>query len=211
MDYELPKRPKIKEKVIQPDQRKFCVVPLRAVIDKDLTLTGLKVLCLLASYCNKAGFTYVSQKRLANDLNVTQGAINQQIKQLLNKGFIKQYDGYHARIKGKTKRIIYDENITDREAEQIAGVPREDHTNKEIRELYINKSISKNNDITNKNIDHKIIESTQNDNEIIASLFSCVSKDSDLLALEKLINSGMKPSELKAKLDKGIKLSELLP
>lgn len=211
MDYELPKRPKIKEKVIQPDQRKFCVVPLRAVIDKDLTLTGLKVLCLLASYCNKAGFTYVSQKRLANDLNVTQGAINQQIKQLLNKGFIKQYNGYHARIKGKTKRIIYDENITDREAEQIAGVPREDHTNKEIRELYINKNISKNNDITNKNIDHKIIESTQNDNEIIASLFSCVSKDSDLLALEKLINSGMKPSDLKAKLDKGIKLSELLP
>ena len=211
MDYELPNKPKIKEKVIQPDQRKFCVVPLRAVIDKDLTLTGLKVLCLLASYCNKAGFTYVSQKRLANDLNVTQGAINQQIKQLLNKGYIKQYDGYHARIKGKTKRIIYDENITDREAEQIAGVPREDHTNKEIRELYINKNISKNNDITNKNIDHKIIESTQNDNEIIASLFSCVSKDSDLLALEKLINSGMKPSDLKAKLDKGIKLSELLP
>lgn len=211
MDYELPKRPKIKEKVIQPDQRKFCVVPLRAVIDKDLTLTGLKVLCLLASYCNKAGFTYVSQKRLANDLHVTQGAINQQIKQLLNKGYIKQYDGYHARIKGKTKRIIYDENITDREAEQIAGVPREDHTRQEIRELYINKSISKNNDITNKNIEHKIIESTQNDNEIIASLFSCVSKDSELLALEKLINSGMKPSELKAKLDQGTELSELLP
>lgn len=211
MDYELPKRPKIKEKVIQPDQRKFCVVPLRAVIDKDLTLTGLKVLCLLASYCNKAGFTYVSQKRLANDLHVTQGAINQQIKQLLNKGYIKQYDGYHARIKGKTKRIIYDENITDREAEQIAGVPREDHTRQEIRELYINKSISKNNDITNKNIEHKIIESTQNDNEIIASLFLCVSKDSELLALEKLINSGMKPSELKAKLDQGTELSELLP
>lgn len=211
MDYELPKRPKIKEKVIQPDQRKFCVVPLRAVIDKDLTLTGLKVLCLLASYCNKAGFTYVSQKRLANDLHVTQGAINQQIKQLLDKGYIKQYDGYHARIKGKTKRIIYDENITDREAEQIAGVPREDHTNKEIRELYINKSISKNNDITNKNIDNKIIESTQNDNEIIASLFLSVSKESELLALEKLINSGMKPSELKAKLDQGTELSELLP
>jgi hypothetical protein len=49
MEYELPKKPKIKEKVIQPDQRKFCVVPLRAVTDKNLTLTGLKVLCLLAS------------------------------------------------------------------------------------------------------------------------------------------------------------------
>ena len=211
MEYELPKKPKIKEKVIQPDQRKFCVVPLRAVTDKNLTLTGLKVLCLLASYCNKAGFTYVSQKRLANDLGVTQGAINQQIKQLLNKGYIKQYDGYHARIKGKTKRIIYDEKITDREAEQIAGVPKEDHTRQDIRELYMNKSISKNNDITSKNIDNDLLQSTQSDNEIIASLFECVSKESELLALEKLIESGMNPSELKARLDQGVKLSEMLP
>jgi len=211
MDYELPKRPKIKEKVIQPDQRKFCVVPLRAVIDKDLTLTGLKVLCLLASYCNKAGFTYVSQGRLANDLNVSVPAINKQIKQLELKGYIKQFPGYHTMIKGKTKRIIYDDKITDREAEQIAGVPKEDITNKEIKQLYNQKYIKNNNDIAEGNKPVMVNQSTQNDNEIIASLFSCVSKDSDLLALEKLINSGMKPSELKAKLDKGIKLSELLP
>ena len=131
MEYKLPKPPKIKEKVMQPDQRKFCVVPLRAVVAKDLTLTGLKVLCLLASYCNKAGFTYVSQARLANDLGVTTGAINRQIKQLETKGYIKQFGGYSTNIKGKTKRIIYDEKISDREADQIAGERREPCPNRD--------------------------------------------------------------------------------
>jgi hypothetical protein len=42
-------------------------------------------------------------------------------------------------------------------------------------------------------------------------LFECVSKESELLALEKLIESGMNPSELKARLDQGVKLSEMLP
>ena len=211
MEYELPKKPKIKEKVIQPDQRKFCVVPLRAVTDKNLTLTGLKVLCLLASYCNKAGFTYVSQTRLANDLNISTPAINKQIKQLETKGYIKQFPGYHTMIKGKTKRIIYDEKITDREAEQIAGVPKEDITNKEIKQLYNQKYIKNNNDIAEGNKPVMVNQSTQNDNEVIASLFECVSKESELLALEKLIESGMNPSELKARLDQGVKLSDMLP
>lgn len=196
MEYKLPKPPKIKEKVMQPDQRKFCVVPLRAVVAKDITLTGLKVLCLLASYCNKAGFTYVSQARMANDLGVTTGAVNQQLKKLINNGYVKQYDGYATKIKGKTKRIVYDENISDREAEQIAGEPKEPFTNAEYNRLLEQKRINKNNDISNKNIADSLNQSTQADMDVITSLKASVQSGHELAMLNRDIKLGLPISVL---------------
>ena len=191
MEYKLPKPPKIKEKVMQPDQRKFCVVPLRAVLAKDLTLTGLKILCLLASYCNKAGFTYVSQARLANDLGVNQSAINRQIKQLETKGYIKQFGGYSTNIKGKTKRIIYDENISDREAEQIAGEPKEPFTNAEYNEmLRRNNMLRKNNKLSVGKSQHEVMESTKSDSELIASLKSSVAEVHKRAEIDRLVRIG---------------------
>lgn len=191
MEYKLPKPPKIKEKVMQPDQRKFCVVPLRAVLAKDLTLTGLKILCLLASYCNKAGFTYVSQARLANDLGVNQSAINRQIKQLETKGYIKQFSGYSTNIKGKTKRIIYDENISDREAVQIAGEPKEPFTNAEYNLLLQkNNMLRKNNKLSSGKSQHEVIESTQSDEELIASLKSSVAEVHKRAEIDRLVRIG---------------------
>jgi len=176
---------------MQPDQRKFCVVPLRAVLAKDLTLTGLKILCLLASYCNKAGFTYVSQARLANDLGVNQSAINRQIKQLETKGYIKQFGGYSTNIKGKTKRIIYDENISDREAEQIAGEPKEPFTNKEYNEmLRRNNMLRKNNKLDGSKSQHEVMESTLSDSELIASLKSSVAEVHKRAEIDRLVRIG---------------------
>lgn len=197
MEYKLPKPPKIKEKVMQPDQRKFCVVPLRAVVAKDLTLTGLKVLCLLASYCNKAGFTYVSQARLANDLGVTTGAINRQIKQLETKGYIKQFGGYSTNIKGKTKRIIYDEQISDREAEQIAGEPKEPFTNKEYNELLRKRNmLRKNNTLADSNSQPEVNQSTLSDKEIITSLKSCVEEVHKRAEIDRLVRLGVPIAEI---------------
>lgn len=191
MEYKLPKAPKIKEKVMQPDQRKFCVVPLRAVLAKDLTLTGLKILCLLASYCNKAGFTYVSQARLANDLGVNQSAINRQIKQLETKGYIKQFSGYSTNIKGKTKRIIYDENISDREAVQIAGEPKEPFTNAEYNMLLQkNNMLRKNNKLSSGKSQHEVMQSTQSDEELIASLKSSVAEVHKRAEIDRLVRIG---------------------
>ena len=191
MEYKLPKAPKIQEKVMQPDQRKFCVVPLRAVLAKDLTLTGLKILCLLASYCNKAGFTYVSQARLANDLGVNQSAINRQIKQLETKGYIKQFGGYSTNIKGKTKRIIYDENISDREAEQIAGEPKEPFTNVEYNQLLQkNNMLRKNNKLKSEKSQHEVMQSSQSDREVIASLKSSVAEVHKRAEIDRLFRIG---------------------
>ena len=200
MEYKLPKPPKIQEKVMQPDQRKFCVVPLRAVVAKDLTLTGLKVLCLLASYCNKAGFTYVSQARLANDLGVTTSAINRQIKQLETKGYIKQFGGYSTNIKGKTKRIIYDEQISDREAEQIAGEPKEPFTNKEYNELLRERNmLRKNNTLADSNSQPEVNQSTLSDREIIASIKSSVSEPLQKAMVQRDYERGIPLDIIKAK------------
>ena len=204
MEYKLPKPPKIKEKVMQPDQRKFCVVPLRAVIAKDLTLTGLKVLCLLASYCNKAGFTYVSQARLANDLGVNQSAINRQIKQLETKGYIKQFGGYSTNIKGKTKRIIYDEKISDREAEQIAGEPREPFTNVEYNQmLQKNNMLRKNNTLSDSKSHDDVMQSTMSDKEIIASIKNSVSTPLQKAMVQRDYEQGIPLDIIKARYIKG--------
>ena len=200
MEYKLPKPPKIQEKVMQPDQRKFCVVPLRAVVAKDLTLTGLKVLCLLASYCNKAGFTYVSQARLANDLGVNQSAINRQIKQLETKGYIKQFGGYSTNIKGKTKRIIYDEKISDREAEQIAGEPREPFTNVEYNQmLQKNNMLRKNNSLSDSKSHDDVMQSTMSDREIIASIKMSVSTTLQKAMVQRDYERGIPINIIKAR------------
>jgi len=180
--FEIPKKPKIVEKVMQPDQRKFCVVPLRAVVAKDLTLTGLKVLCLLASYANKAGFTYVSQARMGNDLGVSLQAINRQIKQLERKGYIKQFDGYATNIKGKTKRIIYDEDITDREAEQIGGESKEPFTNAEYNMLL---KARRNKDLGESGQQDSVKESTQDNMELLARLKMSVSSGQELAMINR--------------------------
>ena len=204
MKYKLPKPPKIKEKVMQPDQRKFCVVPLRAVLAKDLTLTGLKVLCLLASYCNKAGFTYVSQARLANDLGINQSAINRQIKQLESKGYIKQFSGYSTQVKGKTKRIIYDEDITDREAEQIAGEPKEPFTNAEYNQLLQNNNmLRKNNSLDVAKSQHEVNQSSQSDREVIASIKSSVSTPLEKAMVQRDYEAGIPLDIIKRRYIKG--------
>ena len=200
MEYKLPKAPKIQEKVMQPDQRKFCVVPLRAVLAKDLTLTGLKILCLLASYCNKAGFTYVSQARLANDLGVNQSAINRQIKQLETKGYIKQFGGYSTNIKGKTKRIIYDEKISDREAEQIAGEPREPFTNREYNQLLRERNmLRKNNSLEGSSSQPEVNQSTMSDKELIASIKNSVSTPLQKAMIQRDYEVGIPLDIIKAK------------
>lgn len=193
MDYKLPKPPKIQPKVMQPDQRKFCVIPLRAVLAKDLTLTGLKILCLLASYANKAGFTYVSQAKMANDLNVSVTAINRQIKQLETKGYIKQFSGYATNIKGKTKRIIYDEKISDREAEQIAGEPKEPFTNAEYN-MMLKAKRNKELDVANKQ--HSGKETTLSDRDIIARLKSNVAEVHKKAEIDRLVRMGVPVSEI---------------
>lgn len=188
MEYNIPKAPKIKPKVMQPDQRKFCVVPLRAVVDNNMTRTQLRILCLLASYCNKSGFTYVSQLKMANDIGVTPQAISKHLKKLEEQGYIKSYSGYSTGIKGKTKRIIYDENITDREAEQIGGEPKEPFSNREYNELL---KMKRNNKIQSETQHLEVEQSELQDIDRLTRLKSVVAEVDKLAEIAHLERIGM--------------------
>ena len=81
-NFNLPNKPKIKLKPRQPDNRQVVVMPLRALKDMELTNGSIRVLGIVCSYANRAGITWVSQARLAEDLGVTRSAITHHISAL---------------------------------------------------------------------------------------------------------------------------------
>lgn len=114
--FTLPKKPRIKEKDAPPDQRKVCVLPIRAVFDQKLTHGALQVLAALCSYCNRAGITWVSQTRLAKELGISQQAVAKQFKQLREHGYIETVRKGFKGERTDTLRVIFDPAITAEEA-----------------------------------------------------------------------------------------------
>ena len=114
--FELPKKPRIKEKEPLPDQRKVVVLPFKAVFDKNISHGALQALAALCSYCNRAGITWVSQTRIAQDLGITQQAVAKQFKQLRDNGYIEIIKKGHSGIRTSTTRVIFDPNITAQDA-----------------------------------------------------------------------------------------------
>lgn len=116
INFELPKRPRIKPKDAPPDQRKVCVMPIRALTDDKLTDGAVRVLALLCSYCNRAGLTWVSQKRLAEDMKTSRQNITNQLAKLRAAGYVevvrKGFRGDHT----NTLRVIFDPSISAEDA-----------------------------------------------------------------------------------------------
>lgn len=115
--FKLPKRrPKIVEKAAPPDQRSHAVLPIRAVTDKRLTDGQFRALALLCSFCNRAGITWVSQKRLAADLQVSQQAISKHMRALTQLGYIEVTRRGFRGEKPNTTRVIFDPTISMEDA-----------------------------------------------------------------------------------------------
>lgn len=114
--FTLPKKPRIKEKDAPPDQRKMAVLPIRAGTDQRLHGATLRCLIVLCSYCNRAGITWVSQARIAQDLGVSRQAITKQLALLQKHGYVevvrKGFRGEYS----NTLRVIFDPAITAEEA-----------------------------------------------------------------------------------------------
>ncbi len=68
--YKIPEQIKLKT-TKNIDQRKFCVVPLKAFLNRKVSGENLRVLAILASYCNRGGYSFVSLKTMAKDLGCT--------------------------------------------------------------------------------------------------------------------------------------------
>ena len=109
--FALPKRPKVREKEAPPDQRTLCVLPFRAVADKQLTDGGLRVLAAICSYCNRAGLTWVSQAKVASDLGISRQAITNQMAQLRRLGYVEIVKKGFRGERSNTIRVIFDPTV----------------------------------------------------------------------------------------------------
>ena len=114
--FELPKKPRIKQKDAPPDQRKISIVPIRAIADKQVTDGMFRVFAALASYCNRAGITWVSQGKLAKDMGMSQQGISKQITKLKAAGYVEVVrKGFRAE-RPDTTRVIFDSTIKTEDA-----------------------------------------------------------------------------------------------
>ena len=189
--YILPERIQLKT-VKNKDLRKFCVMPLKAVLNKKITGENLRVLAVLASYANKGGYSFVSLKTIAKDLGCSAMNIHKHLKRLENAGAIISYRNYFPSLKGNTRRIIYDEKIKDEDLKE------HQYTNADISEvLKHNKIINALNQEDKLDRDYK--SAIQKDDDI-ASLFSSITKESQLIEAEKMLAQGLSVSEVKTRM-----------
>ena len=165
INFDIPKEKKIQKKK-DTDNRKYIVLPI-SILKHKLTGSELKILLLLGSYANKAGITWVSQKRLAKEINSSRQYINNNIAKLKKKGILEIIRFGVKGERGQTIRIIYnkDDNIKDvisntsdketdtrhpkvieQETKQAMESPYEDYTNhtfEDKEQLQKNRKYSK--------------------------------------------------------------------
>ena len=111
VNFAIPKKPRIFAKDPLPDQRKVVVLPIKAVFDPKISHGALHVLAALCSYCNRAGITWVSQTRLAKELNITQQAVAKQFKQLRELGYLETVKKGFKGERTDTLRVIFDKSV----------------------------------------------------------------------------------------------------
>ena len=148
VDFKLPKRkPKVIEKEAPPDQRTYAVVPLRALRDKRLTSGDIRVLGIMASYANRAGLTWVGQKRMGQDLEVSQQAISKHIRRLTNMGYIEVISEGFRGQKACTRRIIFDEKVSAEDAIAITSSQEDTRPPEQIKREEELRNIMADNDL----------------------------------------------------------------
>lgn len=185
--YKIPDQIKLKT-IKNIDQRKFCVVPLKAFLNRKVSGENLRVLAILASYCNRGGYSFVSLKTMAKDLGCTAANILKHLNKLEKQGIIETTKNYFPNLKGNTRRIIYDDSIKDDDLKE------HQFTNADVSEiLKHNKIINALNDDV---IPDKVNQSEIQDRDDLTSLFSTITKESQLIEAERLLSQGLTPSEV---------------
>lgn len=124
---------KIVRKEQSPDARTFAIIPIRAATDRKLTLSQLRVLMVICSYSNKAGFCWTGQRRMAKDLNMSQQAISQQFKKLKANGYVETvFQGFSGE-RADTIRVIFKEGLNMKEVVKVAGASAPFLAQKEVK------------------------------------------------------------------------------
>jgi hypothetical protein len=117
----LPKKPKIRKKEQQPDQRQFSIVPIRAITDRRLTGMEMRVLMLYCCYTNRSGLTWVGQQRIATHLSVSKMRVSVLTTALVNKGYLKVvYQGFRNE-RADTRQVIYKADLSLADIVSVTG------------------------------------------------------------------------------------------
>lgn len=111
VQFQLPKKPRIKEQAAPPDQRKVAVIPIRALADDQIGDATFRALATLCSYCNRAGITWVSQKKLAEVAKMSQQAISKHMTKLVKAGYVEIVRKGFRGEKTNTLRVIFDPTV----------------------------------------------------------------------------------------------------
>jgi biotin operon repressor len=185
--YKIPEQIKLKT-VKNEDQRRFCVVPLKAFLNRKVSGENLRVLAILASYCNRGGYSFVSLKTIAKDLKCSPQNILKHLNKLEAQGIIETKSNYFPMLKGNTRRIIYDEKIKDDDLKE------HQFTNADISEiLKTNKVINQLEDSVQP---LKVNQSANQEDDDLTSLFNTITRESDLILAERLLSQGLTPKEV---------------
>lgn len=190
--YKIPEQIKLKT-VKNEDLRKFCVVPIKAFLNKKLTGENLRVLAVLASYANKGGFSFVSCLTIAKDLGCTSQNISKHLKKLEAQGVIESFNNYFPKLKGNTRRIIYDDKIKREDVSEY------DLKNSEISEILKTNRVL--NEVNESDSQSQLVSQSGNQrDDDLASLFNTITRESDLLEAERLLSQGLTPKEVIARM-----------
>ena len=119
--FTIPKKPKIKEEPLAPDQRKIAVIPIRACTDKDLTPGMIRSFILICSYMNRSGITWVGQKTMADRLGISQQAISKHLVKLTKAGYLEILKKPMPGARHTTWRVIFDPSISAEDAVSITS------------------------------------------------------------------------------------------
>lgn len=118
---QLPKKPRIKLKEKQPDQRQFSVVPIRAITDRSITEMQLRVLLMFCAYSNRGGLTWVGLTRIAEHFGISINRAAVHTRNLIAAGYIKVlYKGFRGE-RAHTRQIIYRADMTVADIVAITG------------------------------------------------------------------------------------------
>lgn len=192
--YKIPEQIKLKT-VKNEDLRRFCVVPLKAFLNRKVSGENLRVLAILASYCNRGGYSFVSLKTIAKDLGCSPQNILKHLKKLEAQGIIETQSNYFPMLKGNTRRIIYDEKIKDDDLKE------HQFTNADISEILKTNRII--NQLEDSNEPVKVNQSANQEDDDITSLFMSITKESDLITAERLLSQGLSISEVRTRMALG--------
>ena len=90
------------------DLRNYSVLPFEAARDTRLHGTAaLSVLCVLCTYTDQLGVTWVSQGRIAKDMGISRTAVTRQIKKLVEFGYIEKVKKFSKHQKSDSLKVVF--------------------------------------------------------------------------------------------------------